>query len=213
MYILYGWKLTGSLAIEAALRELEVDFEFRPIDTQAKQQNAESYRQINLRQQVPALVLPDGTVLTECAAILLHLADAFPKANLAPKPGTSERGTLNRWMLFFAVNIYEGELRKTYPQNFTSDPDGLTAVWTSADAYLKRHYLIVEQVLTQSPYFFGEQFTILDIYVWMLAQWMDIAWLKTHCPKIIALTTAVMNRPKIASVHKAHFGEGLGIKS
>lgn len=37
------------------------------------------YLAINPRGQIPALTLPDGTVVTESAAIVLHLADAFPE--------------------------------------------------------------------------------------------------------------------------------------
>jgi glutathione S-transferase len=31
---------------------------------------------------------------------------------------------------------------------------------------------VVEEALSHAPYTFGDQFTVLDIYVWMLAQWM-----------------------------------------
>ena len=39
---------------------------------------------INPTGQIPTLVLPDGSVLTESAAILIHLADAHPDSGLLP---------------------------------------------------------------------------------------------------------------------------------
>ena len=41
------------------------------------------YADVNPMRKVPAIV-HDGMVVTECAAICLYLADAFPKADLAP---------------------------------------------------------------------------------------------------------------------------------
>jgi glutathione S-transferase len=209
-YILYGWHQTGSLAIEAALNEAGATYELRPISTKQREQLTENYRTINPRQQLPSLQLPDGTVMTEGAAMLLHIADAFPQARLAPAPGSSDRAQHDRWMFFFAVNVYEGELRKVRPERYTSDAAGAEAVRSAANTYVNRHYSIFEQQLNQSPYVFGDHFTVLDIYVWMLAQWLDIPWLRENCPKVTQLAETVMMRPAIRPVHLSHFSNGLG---
>ena len=39
MYILYGWKLTGSLATEAALVEASAKYEFVPVNIKAGEQH------------------------------------------------------------------------------------------------------------------------------------------------------------------------------
>jgi glutathione S-transferase len=49
-YRLYGWKLTGSLAIEAAFAEAGAEFEFIPVSRQADENLGEDYRRINPRQ-------------------------------------------------------------------------------------------------------------------------------------------------------------------
>jgi GST-like protein len=41
---------------------------------------------VNPMQQVPALILPNGELMTESAAILIHLADSHPAARLSPAP-------------------------------------------------------------------------------------------------------------------------------
>lgn len=61
------------------------------------------YLAINPMGKVPALIHGD-TVVTETAAILAYLADAFPQAGLAPPP--AERGDYYRWM-FFAAGCLE----------------------------------------------------------------------------------------------------------
>jgi glutathione S-transferase len=206
MYKIYGWKLSGSLATEAALKEAGAHYEFVPVNIKAGEQHQEEYGRINPRRQVPALALPDGSIMTEGAAILLHIADAHPQSRLAPPPGSSERAQHDRWLFFFAVNVYEGELRKLVPQNYVSSADCVEAVKAAADTYVERHYRIFEEALGDGSYTFGDTFTVLDIYIWMLAQWMPPDWLAEVCPKINRLVESAKARPNIAPVQKWHFG-------
>ena len=204
-YKLYGWRQTGSMAIEAAFAEAGVDYEFVPVSRKTNENRTEAFAKINPRQQLPALALPDGSVMTEGSAMLLHIGDAFPAANLLPKPGSSERAQHDRWLAFFAVNIYEGELRQLKPGYYTADPAGADGVKAAADAYVERHFQIYNDNMGAGPYLFGAHFTMIDIYVWMLAQWMEQPWLAANCPKVKRLSDTVMARPLIAPIHKAHF--------
>lgn len=206
MYELFGWKLTGSLAIEAALTEAGADFKITPVNLKEGETRTEAFTAINPRQQIPALRLPDGSVMTEGAAILLHIADAFPDMRLAPIPGSPERGRHDRWLFFMAVNVYEGELRKLNPGRYTIDESGAEAVRKAAIAYVDRHYKILNEQIKNGPYVLGDSFTVLDIYIWMLAQWMDQEWLTAECLKIKLLADTVAQRPRIAPVHTYHFG-------
>jgi glutathione S-transferase len=62
---------------------------------------APEYLSLNPMGKVPAIRHGD-MVVTECAAICAYLADAFPQAGLAPRPGDRLRGTYYRWMFFAA---------------------------------------------------------------------------------------------------------------
>ena len=73
MYKLYGTKGTGTCAIKAALVEAGAPFEEIEVTTRKRQHLTADYRRINPRQQVPALMLPDGSIVTESAAMLLHI--------------------------------------------------------------------------------------------------------------------------------------------
>jgi len=206
MYKLYGWKLSGSLATEAALNEIGAEYEIVPINIREGEQHTEEYRRINPTGQVPSLKLPDGSVMTEGAAILQHIADSHPESQLAPLPGSSDRAQHDRWLIFFSVNVYEGELRKLNPQDYVTSKDCAESVKITADSYVEKHYIIFEDALGEGPYMFGDTFTVLDIYVWMLAQWMPPEWLAQKCPKINRLMECAKVRPKIAPVQKWHFG-------
>lgn len=139
--------------------------------------------------------------------MLLHLADAFPKARLAPPPGSSARAQHDRWLAYFQANIYEGELRKLFPRRYVDDDAAAESVRRAANSYVERHYLIFESCLGDGPFLFGEAFSMLDIYVWMLAQWMPQDWLAARCPKVKMLAESAAQRPNIAPVHAKHFGQ------
>ncbi len=206
MYKLYGTTHTSTCAVKAALTEAGAPFEEVEITTSKKQHLTEEYRQINPRQQVPSLMLPDGSIMTEGSVMLLHITDAHPELGLAPAPGTPERAQHDRWLIFFAVNVYEGMLRNMVGERYTTDPEGKQGVEEAARAYMERHCSIFEEVLGGGPYFFGGDFSMLDIYVWMLAHWQDAAWLEANCPKIVRLADTVKVRPKIAPIHEENFG-------
>jgi glutathione S-transferase len=206
MYKLYGWKLTGSLATEAALAEAGAEYEIIPINIREGEQHSQEYGEINPRRQVPSLKLPDGSVMTEGAAILQYIADAHPQSRLAPPPGSSERALHDRWLFFFAINVYEGELRKIVPQDYVDSVSCANAVKTAADSYVEKHYRLFEENLGSGPFTFGDDLTVLDIYIWMLAQWMPTEWLANECPRINNLVETAKIRPKIAPIQKWHFG-------
>jgi glutathione S-transferase len=193
------------MAIEAAFAEAGVTYEFVPVNRKTNENLTEAFTRINPRQQLPALALPDGSIMTEGAAMLLHIGDAFPAAQLLPRPGSSARAQHDRWLAFFAVNVYEGELRQLKPGYYTTEPAGAAGVKAAADAYVERHFQIYNDSLGSGPYLFGDHFMMIDIYVWMLAQWTEQPWLAANCPKVKRLSDTVMARPLIAPIQKAHF--------
>lgn len=202
MYKLYGSLGTGSAAVEAALAEAGAEYQVIPVVTKEGAHLTEQYTAINPRQQVPSLQLPDGSVMTEGAAMMMHIADAFPQAALAPHAGTSARAQHDRWLVFMAVNIYEGELRRAYPERYSDDA---ASVASKATDYVKRHYQILEAEVV-GPLFFGNDLTMVDIYLWTMATWTDPEWLAAHCPRVHALMTTVRNRPLVAPIDAAHAG-------
>ena len=98
MDILYGAKGAGSVAPQALLAHLRVPFELRLISFETNDHLSPDFLAINPRGQIPALVLDDGSVLTESLAIMLHVADSHPAAGFSPPLGSSERAQLYRWM-------------------------------------------------------------------------------------------------------------------
>ncbi len=200
---------SGSACVEAALAELDLPLERIPVQYTEDGIIDPDFTEVNPRRQIPALILDDGACLTETMAILMYLADCHPQSGLAPTAGTFERAKLDQWMSFMLANIYEGELRKNYPQRYViGDPQ---YVEEAAEVFVMENYRILEDACGDGPYFFGTRLTIVDIYIWMFINWFEeFDEIREACPRIIALAETVMNRPKIAPIHLFNFGEGLG---
>lgn len=203
MYTLYGRIGSGSAAVEAALSIIDAPHNIIWLDTSAGEHLTEAFTAINPRRQVPALVLPDGGVMTESAAMLLHLADAFPEADLAPQPGSNARAQHDRWLIFMAVNIYEGELRKAYADRYTTDPDGADAVRAAAEAYLADQYAIIDAALT-GDYLLGDRLSMADLYLWMVASWRDPEQLEAETPRVAAHSRRLRDHPIVRAIAERH---------
>jgi GST-like protein len=208
-YRLHGRRQTGSMAIEAALTLCGADWTLVDTPRPVSEADRAALLAINPRGQVPILIHPDGTVITEGPAILAHVADAFPTARLAPPPGSSARAWSDRWMACFQANVYEGMLRELSPGRYTTDPASAPAIATAATTYVRRHFLIFEAEIAARPtkaYFCGPTPSVLDIYLWMLCFWMDADWLAANCPVLAAHWQRMRAIPALAAIETAHFG-------
>jgi glutathione S-transferase len=204
-YRLYGRRQSGSMAIEAALAEAALPFTLIHTPRPETPEDVAALAAINPRLQVPVLIHPDGTVITEGPAILAHIADASPLAGLAPPPGSSARARHDRWLAFFHANVYEGMSRELRPARYGDDA-AAPAILAAASAYVRQHFILFEAELGDGPYLFGAAPCVFDIYLWMICYWADAGWLTATCPRIHRLWTTAQARPCLHRVGQSHFG-------
>ena len=199
-YVLYGYRGSGSAAIEVAMVDCGIPFEFRDVNPETGALYSEAFRVVNSRQQVPALMHPDGSVITEVPAILNHLADAHPQTGLAPKPGTSARAQHDRWLAFLHANVYEGLLRVIYTERYTTDPTAVYSVRKSAEAYVARHLGLFGEAIEEGPFLFGEHPSAVDFLAWVLSTWMDPLQVANASRKVARLAEALRTRTAVSEV-------------
>jgi glutathione S-transferase len=156
--------------------------------------------------QIPALVLPDGTLMTESAAMILQICERHPEAKLAPSAGSPESAQFQRWLLFMASNNYTSSMRFYYADRFTTDSSGLEGVKEAALADMDRFFAVLnDEALKAGPYLLGEAFSAVDIYLWMLVQWHpSVPQLLETNPRIRQLVELVGARPVVAWIWKEH---------
>src|SRR5215813_1531857 len=90
-YTLIGAPGWGSAIAEALLELSGLPYQVEDIDPTKPTADSKRLTALNPLAQVPTLLLPNGTVMTESAAIALHLADRAPAAGLAPPPDDGAR--------------------------------------------------------------------------------------------------------------------------
>jgi glutathione S-transferase len=198
MYKVYGRPGTGSVVVEALLEEIGAEYETELIDRYAIPDN---YLKISPLGQVPALMLPNGRIMTESAAITIYLADRYPKARLSPAADAPERADFLRWLIYLAANIYMTDLRIYYPDRYTADQQGGKCVKASAIARMATEWEIYAAALGNKPYILGDQMCAVDIYAAMLATWnLDVPAFFGRHPNVHAMYERVTKRPAIAKV-------------
>lgn len=203
MYKLYGRPGSGSLAVQFALEEIGAPYERIWVGREAA--DVERYRATNPTGRVPALVLLDGTVMFESAAMLIHLAICHSQAALAPPTGTSRHAGFLQWMVFLSANVYEAVLRMYYSARYSPRGEADAAVIREQGiADYCAHLGLVSRGL--APYVLGAEYSIADAYLHMLASWYtgEKAELYARLPKLEAHAQLVSARPAIARTEADH---------
>ena len=142
------------------LEEVGAVYEIAPIDFEAGDNRKPEFLTINPMGKIPTLVLSDGTVLTETAAIVAFLADAFPDKKLAPPVTSSARGTYYRW-LFFAAAVFEAALTDKMMRKDAAPLAKSAVGWGTYDEVVDT----IEGALGKSDYLLGERFCAADLYM------------------------------------------------
>jgi glutathione S-transferase/GST-like protein len=205
MYRLYWAKSSGAMAPQALFEELGVGYEKIVIDFEKDEHRSDAFLSVNPMGQIPALLLPDGTLMTESAAILLQIVDRHPDAGLAPAVGSRERAHFLRWLFFLSSALYPAILRFYYAARHTTDPYGAEGVKAAAEADIDHQFVILEDALEPGPYLLGETFSAVDILLWMLIEWHpDRARLFGKAPRLRQQSERVHARPAIARIWPEH---------
>jgi glutathione S-transferase len=202
-YRLYARQGAGSLAPQMLLEEIGAAYELVWVSKAPAE--IEAFRRISPAAKIPVLVLPNGTVVSESAAILIHLTNAHAAAALAPVAGSSAHAHFLQWMVFLSANAYEAALRFFYPDRYSAAGEAAAApIKRQALADWSNHLEVVHAAL--SPYVLGAQLSAADHYLYMLASWypLDDATLASRLPKLRQHAELLRRRPATRKAEKDH---------
>ena len=204
--ILYGEPGWGSAIVEAQLAWYGLDFTFiHTGDLFTSAEARAALERVNPLAQVPTLVLEDGTIMTESAAITLHLADVTGSDDLVPPPGHPSRPAFLRWLIFIVANIYPTYTYADDPSRFVPDEAARDGFKGAVDDYAKRLYGQLEDAAT-SPWFLGARFSALDIYITVLTHWRPRQkWFTATAPKLAAIARQAEELPPLTEVWSRNF--------
>jgi len=208
-YTLYGRAGWGSAIVEAQLVWYGLPFTFQPVDDLFKSTDARTaLGKVNPLAQVPTLVMPDGSVMSESAAITLLLADITGSDALVPGPKAAERGQFLRWLVFIVANIYPTFTYADDPARFISVNTARDPFRAATDAYAQRLWRQIEGE-AGNPWFLGERFSALDIFLGIMTRWRPRrGWFETETPRLFAIARRADKVPRLEPVWARNFPTG-----
>ncbi|MEJ6022413.1 glutathione S-transferase family protein [Ramlibacter sp. PS4R-6] len=207
MYTLYGSKGSGSATAEMGLRAAGLEYRIVNAASWEPGPGLDELRKVNPLAQIPTLVLPDGSVMSESAAILIHLGLSAKPGVLLPKDDAA-RAQAIRGLVYIPANCYSCITILDYPDRFTSEQDkeSLDAVRAGTRARLHRHWEIFADTFQATPFLNGAAPGALDFLAVVVSKWAGArAHLKEHRPQFADLLQRIEAHELVAPVFRAHW--------
>jgi glutathione S-transferase len=207
---LYFAPLACSLATRIALYEAGVDARYKRVDLRAKRVcDGSDFFAVTPMGQVPALRTDDGFVLTENTAVLQHVADAFPEAQLAPRGG-AERARLQQWLGFIGTELHKAVFVPLL------DPKAPAEVKAYArDKAALRLHVVARHVAGRE--FLLDRFGIADAYLVTVLNWAPYCAIDLDpWPELVAYRDRLLKRASVGAAleeERAMFIEELARQS
>lgn len=206
MLTLYGSQGSGSAAVEAALVLLDRPFRAVRASTWEGDSAQAELRAVNPLGQIPTLVLDDGSVMTESAAILAHLGLEHPASGLLPEAPAARAQAL-RGLVYIAANVYAAIGIIDYPERWLADADeaGRESLRRGARAQLHQHWTVfADQFGTVLAG--GARPSALDLLASVVSRWSGArAHLGKARPDCLARLQSIDTHPAVAAVFARHW--------
>ena len=163
---LYYARGSSSLLPHIVLHEAGLPFTAVEVDEHSKViEGGGDYRKVNPLGYVPALVLDDGTLLTEGPAIVQYIADQAPTRKLAPPNGTIERTQLQSWLNFLSSDMHKGGFS---PLFYKGVPEEAREVFR---ARLVARFTHLDDHLRSNEYLVGHHYSVADAPLFVVSNW------------------------------------------
>lgn len=151
---------------------------------------------INPKGNVPALLLSDGTLLNEGAAVLQCIADMAPESGLAPANGTTARYVLQNTLSFLGT-----ELHASFGPLFGPGTDEAKE---AQRAKVATKLNLLEGILGDKLFLTGATPTIADYYAYIILSWSGYVGVDLKpFEKLNAFSARIAAMPKVIEAHAA----------
>jgi glutathione S-transferase len=160
-----GGRAPNPRRVRIFLAEKGVRIDTQQVDLGALEQKSADYSAINPLQRVPALVLDDGSVITESVAICRYFDALYPMPELFGRPGR-EAAEVEMWnrrvelhLLFVVAQVF----RHLHPAMKTMEVPQVPE-WGEANKPRVMEFLgVLDRQLAAHPFVAGTNYTIADI--------------------------------------------------
>lgn len=163
MIEVHAFATPNSVKVLIALEELGFPYALKPVNVRKGEQKNEAFLALNPNGKVPVLV-DDGFVLTESAAILVYLAEKTGK--LSPQEAIG-RARVFEQLFFHASGLSPAFGNAGFFKRSSPEPQPIAEARFVTEA--ERILGLLDARLASQPFMAGEEFTIADIahFGWM----------------------------------------------
>ncbi len=191
---LYYCPLTCSQVTMTALEMAGLAYDDQLIDIFKREQKSAEYRKVHRSGKVPALVV-DGIPITENASILTMLDAMAPDAGILPRTDAPlEKAAQRSDLVWCSATLHPMVRQIRMPIRYTDgDQDGIRANGT---AQLKDALKEVEERVSDGRWFYGDEPSILDVYLhWLVTTAASAGFPIQEYPAIVEHSGRVEEMP------------------
>jgi len=163
---------TCALASHIALEHVGAAYEIVRVDFARKEQRSLEFLRINPKARVPALVTDRG-ILTETPAILMYICQSFPDAALAPLDDAFALAQINAFNSYLCSTVHVAHSHRMRGYRWADDPLAIAAMQKKVPQSVGECFDLIEHEMLQGPWVMGERYTVCDMYLFTLAQWLE----------------------------------------
>ncbi|MGE0742625.1 MAG: glutathione S-transferase family protein [Hyphomonadaceae bacterium] len=187
-----------SMASHIALQESGLEYEARAVDLSNPSQRG-ALLALNPKGTVPTLEL-DERVLTENVAILCHIGDLAPGAEIVPGDRFQYAQMLS--LLAWCSNTVHIGFRQMFrPVRFSSDPAAHESVRAAGREVAWAALKDFDARLSRRAYMMGERYSVLDGYPMVFYNWAVLVGLPVaELQHLTGFKDRMLGRPAVRTV-------------
>ena len=191
---------TCSLASHIALEDSGAAYDAKRLNFADNDQRKSEYLKINPKGRVPALVTDQG-ILTETPAILVYIAQSFPRANLAPLNDPFRLGQIQSFNSYLCSTVHPAHAHRMRGYRWSDDEVAQESMKKKVPQNVGDCFDLIEREYFKGPWVMGADYTIADPYLFTIANWLegdgaDVSQL----PRVLDHRARVAERPAVQRV-------------
>ena len=188
---------TCSLASHIALEDAGADYSTERIDFSSNQQRSPEYLAVNPKGRVPALVTERG-ILTETPAMLVFIAQSFPRARLTPLDDAFRFAQVQAFNSYLCSTLHVAHSHRMRGNRWADDAAAIAAMQRKVPDSVGACCEMIEQRMLGAPWVMGDRYTICDPYLFTMAQWLEADGVDAdRFPKVIDHRRRMSERPEV----------------
>lgn len=197
MFKLFFAPNTCALASHILLEEVGAPYEAVRVDFRTGGQRDPAYLAINPKGRVPSLVTDRG-ILTETPAILLYVAQSFPRSQVAPLDDPFVLAEVQAFNSYLCSTVHVAHAHRMRGHRWVDDPAAIEAMQRKVPQSVGDAFALIEQGMLRGPWVMGDTYTICDPYLFTLAEWLEADQVDlARLPRVLEHRRRMADRPAV----------------